>query len=159
MEIYMEFLCSPGTNVKGVNTFEVDLTSASFGNFCLVYTNFVNKTVKGLYPNPSGDLPSPFKTLSPPMWLGHAYRMRGTVSHAGSMISMGIRVHSPRPTIDMYSLPSLLLTLTRTSVYQRVSHCRVIAPIDVRPAKLILHPHHCLPRCRPAEIKLHPNAW
>lgn len=46
----------PGSNVNGVNTFTPDPTSANFSTFCLLYTNFVNKTVGGLYPNPTGVL-------------------------------------------------------------------------------------------------------
>lgn len=46
----------PGSNVNGVNTFTPDPTSANFGTFCLLYTNFVNKTVASLYPSPTGVL-------------------------------------------------------------------------------------------------------
>ncbi|KDR72024.1 hypothetical protein GALMADRAFT_74335 [Galerina marginata CBS 339.88] len=46
----------PGSNVGGVNNYVVDPTSADFSTFCLLYENFVNKTVKGLYPNPTGAL-------------------------------------------------------------------------------------------------------
>ncbi|KDR72032.1 hypothetical protein GALMADRAFT_143376 [Galerina marginata CBS 339.88] len=46
----------PGSNVNGVNSYVVDPTSADFSSFCLLYENFVNKTIKGLYPNPTGAL-------------------------------------------------------------------------------------------------------
>ncbi|KDR72108.1 hypothetical protein GALMADRAFT_1344340 [Galerina marginata CBS 339.88] len=46
----------PGSNVGGVNNYVVDPTSANFSTPCLLYENFVNKTIKGLYPNPTGDL-------------------------------------------------------------------------------------------------------
>ncbi|KDR72025.1 hypothetical protein GALMADRAFT_143372 [Galerina marginata CBS 339.88] len=46
----------PGTNVGGVNNYVVDPMSANFNTFCLLYENFVNNTVKGLYPNPTGAL-------------------------------------------------------------------------------------------------------
>jgi hypothetical protein len=39
-----------------VNTYTPDPTSADFNNFSALYTNFVNETVKGLYPNPKGVL-------------------------------------------------------------------------------------------------------
>ena len=47
----------PGTNKGGVNNFVFDPTSASFTtDSCLLYTNFVNQTVRSLYPNPTGAL-------------------------------------------------------------------------------------------------------
>ncbi|PPQ99166.1 hypothetical protein CVT24_009257 [Panaeolus cyanescens] len=46
----------PGRNVGGVNNYVVDPTSADFNTFCLLYTNFVNQTIRGLYPNPTGVL-------------------------------------------------------------------------------------------------------
>lgn len=46
----------PGRNVNGINSYVVDPTSADFSTFCLLYENFVNQTVKGLYPNPTGAL-------------------------------------------------------------------------------------------------------
>ncbi|KAF8808205.1 Cloroperoxidase [Phlegmacium glaucopus] len=47
----------PGKNEGGVNNFVFDPTSASFTNDgCLLYTNFVNQTVRSLYPNPTGAL-------------------------------------------------------------------------------------------------------
>ncbi|KAF8868524.1 heme-thiolate peroxidase [Gymnopilus junonius] len=46
----------PGYNAHGVNTFTVDSTSATLTEPCLRYTNFVNKNIKQLYPNPTGVL-------------------------------------------------------------------------------------------------------
>ena len=45
----------PGRN-EGVGNYVLDPTSAGFNNFCLLYTNFVNETVRSLYPEPTGDL-------------------------------------------------------------------------------------------------------
>jgi hypothetical protein len=47
---------SPGRNVNGVNTYTPDPTSADFSTPCLLYVNFVNQTIRGLYPNPTGVL-------------------------------------------------------------------------------------------------------
>ena len=47
----------PGKNQGGVNSYVFDPTSASFStDSCLLYTNFVNQTVRSLYPNPTGAL-------------------------------------------------------------------------------------------------------
>ncbi|KAF9453302.1 Cloroperoxidase [Macrolepiota fuliginosa MF-IS2] len=46
----------PGRNVGGVNNYVPDPTSANFTTGCLAYQNFVNQTVRGLYPNPTGAL-------------------------------------------------------------------------------------------------------
>ncbi|KDR69591.1 hypothetical protein GALMADRAFT_77331 [Galerina marginata CBS 339.88] len=46
----------PGANTGAVNTFTPDPASAGFNTFCLLYENFVNQTVKRLYPNPTGAL-------------------------------------------------------------------------------------------------------
>ncbi|TEB20564.1 Cloroperoxidase [Coprinellus micaceus] len=56
LQIFSAYPVAAGRNVDGVNTFTPDPTSADFSNICLLYTNFVNKTVKGLYPNPTGVL-------------------------------------------------------------------------------------------------------
>ncbi|KAF8991583.1 Chloroperoxidase [Cyathus striatus] len=45
----------PGKN-EGLGNYVVDPTSANFTQFCLLYTNFVNQTVRSLYPNPKGAL-------------------------------------------------------------------------------------------------------
>jgi hypothetical protein len=47
----------PGKNQGRVNNYVFDPTSASFTNDpCLLYDNFVNNTVRSLYPNPKGVL-------------------------------------------------------------------------------------------------------
>ena len=47
----------PGKNQGGVNNYVFDPTSASFtNNPCLLYNNFVNQTVRSLYPKPTGRL-------------------------------------------------------------------------------------------------------
>ncbi|TFK19115.1 Cloroperoxidase [Coprinopsis marcescibilis] len=46
----------PGRNVGGVNNYVVDTSLGGFGDFCKFYTEFVNITIKGLYPNPTGVL-------------------------------------------------------------------------------------------------------
>ncbi|KAF8504016.1 Chloroperoxidase [Gautieria morchelliformis] len=51
----------PGAN-QGVNNFVFDPTSANLSQFCLLYTNFANKTVRSLYPSPTGNLLSAVKT-------------------------------------------------------------------------------------------------
>ncbi|KAF8882912.1 hypothetical protein CPB84DRAFT_1965294 [Gymnopilus junonius] len=50
----------PGRNVDRVNNYVLDPTSADFSDsgFCLLYTNFVNQTVRSLYPTPTGALRS-----------------------------------------------------------------------------------------------------
>jgi hypothetical protein len=45
----------PGAN-QGVNNYVLDPASANLSEPCLLYTNFVNNTVRGLYPNPTGAL-------------------------------------------------------------------------------------------------------
>jgi hypothetical protein len=46
-----------GRNEGGlVNNFVPDPTSAQLDQLCLIYTNFVNRTVRSLYPNPKGQL-------------------------------------------------------------------------------------------------------
>jgi hypothetical protein len=56
LEIFSAYPIAAGRNIDGVNTFTPDPTSADFSNICLLYTNFVNRTVKGLYPDPKGVL-------------------------------------------------------------------------------------------------------
>jgi hypothetical protein len=47
----------PGANQGNVtNNYVPDPTSANLTEFCLIYTNFVNNTVRSLYPNPTGVL-------------------------------------------------------------------------------------------------------
>ena len=45
----------PGAN-QGINNYVLNPASANLSEFCLLYTNFVNTTVRGLYPNPTGVL-------------------------------------------------------------------------------------------------------
>ncbi|PPQ64867.1 hypothetical protein CVT26_002585 [Gymnopilus dilepis] len=52
----------PGSNTKGVNTYKADPTSANLDQPCVRYTNFVNKNIKSLYPNPTGNLKDALKT-------------------------------------------------------------------------------------------------
>ncbi|KAH6905638.1 Chloroperoxidase [Coprinopsis sp. MPI-PUGE-AT-0042] len=44
----------PGRNNGTVNSYVPDPTSANFSTPCLLYNNFVLRTIKGLYPNPKG---------------------------------------------------------------------------------------------------------
>ncbi|KAF9448649.1 Cloroperoxidase [Macrolepiota fuliginosa MF-IS2] len=53
---------APGRNVNGVNNYVPDPTSANFTTFCLLYQNFVNQTIRGLYPNPTGTLKKALNT-------------------------------------------------------------------------------------------------
>jgi hypothetical protein len=46
---------SPGYN-QGVGNYIIDPASANFSTFCQLYTDFVNITVRSLYPNPQGSL-------------------------------------------------------------------------------------------------------
>ena len=45
----------PGAN-KGVGNYVLDPASANLSQFCLLYTNYVNNTVRSLYPSPKGIL-------------------------------------------------------------------------------------------------------
>ena len=45
----------PGAN-QGVGNYVLDPASANLSQFCLLYTNFVNQTVRSLYPSPTGIL-------------------------------------------------------------------------------------------------------
>jgi hypothetical protein len=55
-DILSAYPIAPGRNVDGVNTYTPDPTSGDFSNPCGLYTGLVNKTIKGLYPNPTGVL-------------------------------------------------------------------------------------------------------
>ncbi|TFK21406.1 Cloroperoxidase [Coprinopsis marcescibilis] len=46
----------PGRNVAGVNSFVADLSMGSTIEYCNMYTQLVNETIRGLYPNPTGVL-------------------------------------------------------------------------------------------------------
>ncbi|KDR86159.1 hypothetical protein GALMADRAFT_52924 [Galerina marginata CBS 339.88] len=52
--VYNKYPIQPGGNTKGVNTYKADPTSATLFQPCLRYTDFVNKNIKALYPNPTG---------------------------------------------------------------------------------------------------------
>ncbi|KAG2003733.1 Aromatic peroxygenase [Coprinopsis cinerea AmutBmut pab1-1] len=54
--IFLAHPFQPGRNVGGVNNFTVDDSLGSLLDFCGFYENFVNKTLKALYPNPKGVL-------------------------------------------------------------------------------------------------------
>jgi hypothetical protein len=55
--VFLAHPVAPGGNKDGkVNNYVLDPTSADFSTFCLLYTNFVNQTIGGLYPNPTGVL-------------------------------------------------------------------------------------------------------
>ena len=45
----------PGAN-HGVNNYVLDPNSANLAEFCKLYTDYLNITVRGLYPNPTGVL-------------------------------------------------------------------------------------------------------
>lgn len=47
---------APGANRGTVNSYTPDPNSADFSNICLLYVNFVNQTIRNLYPNPTGVL-------------------------------------------------------------------------------------------------------
>ncbi|KXN81289.1 Aromatic peroxygenase [Leucoagaricus sp. SymC.cos] len=47
---------APGANQGAVNTYTPDPNSADFSSFCKLYVNFVNQTIKSLYPDPTGVL-------------------------------------------------------------------------------------------------------
>ncbi|KAJ3500794.1 heme-thiolate peroxidase [Agrocybe chaxingu] len=55
-QIFLAHPIQPGGNAGEANSYTLDPTSADFSTFCLLYENFVNITIKGLYPNPTGDL-------------------------------------------------------------------------------------------------------
>ena len=55
-DLFQAHPIQPGKNMNGINSYTLDPTSADFSDFCLLYRNFVNKTVQGLYPNPKGVL-------------------------------------------------------------------------------------------------------
>ena len=46
----------PGSNVGGINNYVLDPTSANLSQNCLMYTNYVNQTLRRLYPEPTGIL-------------------------------------------------------------------------------------------------------
>jgi hypothetical protein len=54
----------PGGNINGVNTYTPDPTSANFTSpdGCILYDQFVNGSVRALYPNPTGVLKKALNT-------------------------------------------------------------------------------------------------
>jgi hypothetical protein len=46
----------PGANNGTVNSYTPDPKSGDLSDLCKVYANFVNQTIKSLYPNPTGVL-------------------------------------------------------------------------------------------------------
>ena len=61
--IFGAYPIQPGEN-QGVNNYVLNPASANFSDFCLLYTNFVNDTVRGLlYPNPTGILRDALNTI------------------------------------------------------------------------------------------------
>ncbi|KAF5314631.1 hypothetical protein D9611_007146 [Ephemerocybe angulata] len=56
VQVFTAHPIAPGKNAGKVNSYTVDPNSGSFTNFCALYYNFVNQTVKTLYPNPTGIL-------------------------------------------------------------------------------------------------------
>ncbi|KAF6745085.1 hypothetical protein DFP72DRAFT_926815 [Ephemerocybe angulata] len=75
-QIFMAHPTVPGRNTAGVNSYTPDPTSASIADFCGVYSNFVNRTVRELYPNPTG-------LLERNLILNLEYIYLGTPSAAG----------------------------------------------------------------------------
>ena len=55
-EIFTPHPIEPGTNTGTLNSFTLDPNSADFTDFCKLYTDFVNITVRGLYPDATGAL-------------------------------------------------------------------------------------------------------
>ncbi|KAF9522785.1 heme-thiolate peroxidase [Crepidotus variabilis] len=55
-QVFAPYPIQPGGNVGEINSYTFDPTSADFSTFCLLYENFVNHTIGGLYPEPTGAL-------------------------------------------------------------------------------------------------------
>ena len=60
-KVFQAHPIQPGRN-RGVGNYVVDPTSAKLSETCLLYTNFVNVTVRSLYPNPTGALRTALNT-------------------------------------------------------------------------------------------------
>ncbi|KAF9522859.1 heme-thiolate peroxidase [Crepidotus variabilis] len=56
IDIFNAYPIKPGYNNGTVNSYTFDPTSADFSTSCLLYYNFVNQTIKSLYPEPKGVL-------------------------------------------------------------------------------------------------------
>lgn len=54
-QIFAAHPVQPGAN-QGINNYVLDPNSANLSQFCKLYTDFVNNTIKSLYPNPTGVL-------------------------------------------------------------------------------------------------------
>ena len=54
-QVFKAHPIQPGAN-QGVGNYVLDPMSAKLGQTCLLYTNFVNQTVRSLYPAPTGIL-------------------------------------------------------------------------------------------------------
>ncbi|KAJ3510931.1 heme-thiolate peroxidase [Agrocybe chaxingu] len=70
LDVVLAHPLQPGKNVGRVNSYTHDPTSADFTTPCLLYENFVNQTVKGLYPNPTGRLRKALNANLDFLWLG-----------------------------------------------------------------------------------------
>lgn len=55
-KIFSKHPIEPGANNGTLNSYTLDPNSADFSDFCKLYTDFVNITVRGLYPNATGTL-------------------------------------------------------------------------------------------------------
>ncbi|KAF8974246.1 aromatic peroxygenase precursor [Flammula alnicola] len=55
-QIFAKHPIAPGGNDDAINTYTPDPNSADFTQFCKLYTDFVNVTVRGLYPSATGVL-------------------------------------------------------------------------------------------------------
>ncbi|KAJ3544720.1 heme-thiolate peroxidase [Coprinellus aureogranulatus] len=82
-DIFQAYPIAPGRNVNGTNTYTPDPTSADFTTFCKLYSDFVNKTVKSLYPNPTGIVR---RNLN--INLGYFYSALPALQQAGGSIHM-----------------------------------------------------------------------
>ncbi|EKM83225.1 hypothetical protein AGABI1DRAFT_118546 [Agaricus bisporus var. burnettii JB137-S8] len=56
LEVLAAHPIEPGSNINGVNTYTPDPTSGKLADKCTLYENHVNRTVRSLYPDPTGDL-------------------------------------------------------------------------------------------------------
>ena len=54
--LYRAYPIPPGANNGTVDSYTPDLASARLHQFCQLYTDYVNVTVRGLYPNAKGAL-------------------------------------------------------------------------------------------------------
>jgi len=59
-----------GANQGAVNTYTPDTNSADFSSPCKLYEDFVNDTIKGLYPDPTGALKDALKANIHTLFVG-----------------------------------------------------------------------------------------